>query len=280
VNLNGWTVLAQIFNFLLLVWLLKRFLYEPVRKVIEERESRLQRVRAQAEEQVEAARAEEQKYRELAARLEADRRRILDEAASQAEQERVRLIEAAQKAVAAAREEMYQRLRTDKEQLESEIRKGIIDAACTSAGRILQELAGTTIDDALIDAVERKLTPLSPPAPVEGPFDGALEIRTSFAPTEDQQGRLRFIVEQWTGKTSLETTFVHDPSLVLGIEIAGTGEIVSWSARDFLESIAGSALVSLENSDSYRDQAVDPSHAGAAGTSDDGPSEPGAVSYA
>ena len=245
-NLDGWTVLAQIVNFLLLVWLLKRFLYEPVRKVIEDREARLLRQREEAKQQAEAARAEEQRYKELSVALEAERRRILDEAVREADRERRRLIEEAQREAAAAKEEMLQRLREEKARLEAEIHRSIVGEACVVAGKVLQELTGVAVAEALIDAVGQKLMPLPPPAPLEGVEEGALEIRTSFEPTEDQESRLRFIVEQWTGRTSLEIAFVHDPSLQLGVEIAWGGEIVSWSARDLLQSVAAEALASID----------------------------------
>lgn len=278
-NLDGWTVLAQILNFLLLVWLLKRFLYQPVRNVIEEREARLQKLRQEAEAQVEAARAEEQKYKELAARLEADRRRLLDEAVREAERERERLIAEAQREVAAAKEEMRSRLRAERSRLEGDIQAGIVSEVCAAAGKILHELTGLTIAEALIDAVEAKLAPLPPPAVLNGVAKSALEVRTSFEPTPDQLSRLRSLVEQWTKESELEIAFVHDPTLRLGVEIAGAGEIVSWSARDLLDSIAATALAGIDNNIAdERFDAEDAPKGDAGGASGDG--APGAVGYA
>ena len=36
--INWFTVVAQVINFLILVWLLKRFLYKPILHAIDERE--------------------------------------------------------------------------------------------------------------------------------------------------------------------------------------------------------------------------------------------------
>lgn len=38
--IDWFTVIAELVNFLILVWLLKRFLYEPVLKAIDEREKK------------------------------------------------------------------------------------------------------------------------------------------------------------------------------------------------------------------------------------------------
>ena len=56
--LNGWfTIVAQAINFLILVWLLKRFLYKPILHAIDEREKGIATQLAEAE----AKKAEAQK---------------------------------------------------------------------------------------------------------------------------------------------------------------------------------------------------------------------------
>ena len=40
-QINWFTVIAQILNFLILVWLLKRFLYKPILNAIDEREKKI-----------------------------------------------------------------------------------------------------------------------------------------------------------------------------------------------------------------------------------------------
>ena len=244
-NVDGWTVLAQVVNFLLLVWLLKRFLYEPVQKVIAQRQARLLEERRAAEARAAAARAEEEKYKELVARLEAERRQILEQAAAQAEKERERLLEQAAQEVAAARDQMYERLRAERAELEGQIRRGILQEASRAAEKILAELAGVAIADALIDALERRIASL-PPLEIHSQGTAVpVEVRTSFEPTPDQRERLRALVARWTGREQAQVSFVHDRGLILGVEIAGAGESVSWSARDVLESIEGAAFPRL-----------------------------------
>ena len=58
--INWFTVIAQAINFLILVWLLKRFLYKPILHAIDEREKGIATQLAQAE----AKKAEAQKDRD------------------------------------------------------------------------------------------------------------------------------------------------------------------------------------------------------------------------
>ena len=249
-NVDPWIVIAQIVNFLLLVWLLRRFLYEPVVKVIAERDARLQASRRRAEEREDAARAEEDKYKEMAARLEAERRQILQEAAAHADRERERLLAEARSVAAKAREEMYDRLRAERSEVEAQIREGIVREACASAGKIVTELTGTSVSDALIDTMERRLAGVHPPTSSDKALDIPIEIRTSFEPQPAQRERLRSMVESWIGSGATpELSFVQDPTLVLGIEISLVGERVSWSARDVLESVVEGALTRMRPGD-------------------------------
>ena len=39
-KINWFTVIAQLVNFLILVWLMKRFLYKPILNAIDEREKK------------------------------------------------------------------------------------------------------------------------------------------------------------------------------------------------------------------------------------------------
>ena len=48
--INWFTVVAQAINFLILVWLLKRFLYKPILQAIDEREKRIATQLADAED--------------------------------------------------------------------------------------------------------------------------------------------------------------------------------------------------------------------------------------
>ncbi|MCA1796368.1 MAG: hypothetical protein LC645_02300 [Geobacteraceae bacterium] len=49
--IDNFTVIAQLINFLILVWLLKRFLYQPVLRAVDAREARLQEQQQQAQEE-------------------------------------------------------------------------------------------------------------------------------------------------------------------------------------------------------------------------------------
>src|SRR5580765_3724482 len=96
--IDWFTVGAQALNFLVLVWLLKRFLYKPILNAIDAREKRITAELADAD----AMRGEAQKQRDEFQHKneEFDRQRaaLLDKATEQAKTERQRLIDEARTA--------------------------------------------------------------------------------------------------------------------------------------------------------------------------------------
>jgi len=138
-------LLFQVINFLLLLYLLNRFLFKPVLKLLDEREARIKK----GLEDAEAAARD----RELA---KAEREAALDEARKEAqamvarankiaEDSRAEILaeakEQAEKVTARAREEIT----AEKERAMSELRATVADLALQAAGRLVRsEMDGPT----------------------------------------------------------------------------------------------------------------------------------------
>ena len=62
-QINWFTVIAQIVNFLILVWLLKRFLYKPILKAIDERERKIESQLKDADDRESNAKMEQDEFK-------------------------------------------------------------------------------------------------------------------------------------------------------------------------------------------------------------------------
>ena len=62
-NINWFTVIAQVINFLILVWLLKKFLYKPILNAIDEREKKIADKIKDADAQKALAHKEEENFK-------------------------------------------------------------------------------------------------------------------------------------------------------------------------------------------------------------------------
>jgi F-type H+-transporting ATPase subunit b len=95
VLIDWFTVVAQTVNFLVLVWLLKRFFYRPILNAIDARERRIAAELAEADAKKMAGDKERDEFQRKTHELEQQCAAILSKALEEAQAERQRLIEAA-----------------------------------------------------------------------------------------------------------------------------------------------------------------------------------------
>ena len=95
--INWFTIIAQAINFLILVWLLKRFLYKPILHAIDEREKGIATQLAEAKAKQAEAQKERDDFQHKNADFDQERAALLKKATSEAGGERQRLLDEARK---------------------------------------------------------------------------------------------------------------------------------------------------------------------------------------
>src|ERR1700679_1223290 len=96
--IDWFTVGAQALNFLVLVWLMKRFLYKPVLHAIDEREKRVAAELADAASKRAEADTEREEFQKKQAEADEQHDALLKKATDEADAERRRLLDAARQA--------------------------------------------------------------------------------------------------------------------------------------------------------------------------------------
>src|ERR1035438_10738701 len=96
--IDWFTVLAQVVNFLILVWLLKRFLYRPILDAIDAREKRIAKELADADAKKTEAQKERDEFEQKNQECDQQRAALLSKATDEAQAEREWLLDEARKA--------------------------------------------------------------------------------------------------------------------------------------------------------------------------------------
>src|SRR5580700_1950855 len=96
--IDWFTVGAQALNFLILVWLLKRFLYRPILAAIDAREQRIAKELTDAAAKQAEAQERCDEYQHKNDEVNRERAALLSQATEEANVERQRMIDAAQQA--------------------------------------------------------------------------------------------------------------------------------------------------------------------------------------
>jgi F-type H+-transporting ATPase subunit b len=136
ININA-TLLVQLVNFLLLMYLLNRLLFRPMLRVLEERRARTEGRRQQAAQLSSEGQAlwDDYQKRLQAAKADADRTRT--QVIRQAEGQRDRLLEAAAAEADKAVAQVRARLRAESEDARKALRAQVAPLAAAVAQRIL-----------------------------------------------------------------------------------------------------------------------------------------------
>src|ERR1035441_5979638 len=111
--IDWFTVLAQVVNFLILVWLLKRFLYRPILDAIDAREKRIAKELADANAKKVEAQKESEEFQHKNEAFDQQRATLLSKATDEAKAERQRLFDEARKSADALSAKRQEALRID-----------------------------------------------------------------------------------------------------------------------------------------------------------------------
>lgn len=240
-DFNWFTFGAQIINFLVLVALLKWFLYAPVIRAMDEREQNVADRLTEAEQRRQQAEQEQETYRRKTEQLQHQREELQAEAGREIEAWRKQHLQQAREEIEAARQEWYQALNREREQFLRDLRIRAGRAVYETARQVLTRLAGAPLEEQIVQAFLRKIGELTPDSRREIAdaicnSHHRMTVASAFDLTEPQQKQIRSTLQE-TLADHAEITFRHEADLICGIEFKAAGYKVAWSVRELLESL-------------------------------------------
>src|ERR1700722_17035203 len=119
--IDWFTVVAQAVNFLILVWLLKRFLYKPILHAIDEREKGIAAQLAEADAKKAEAQEERNDFQHKNEAFDQDGPHLLKKPTEEVQTERQRLLDQARKDDDSLRAKRQEALRSEQLNLSQEI---------------------------------------------------------------------------------------------------------------------------------------------------------------
>lgn len=240
--IDWFTVLAQIVNFLLLVYLLKRFLYGRVLRAMEERQRKIAAEFDAAKQAQSEAEAEKETYRKKNAELSERRKTMLDESRDEAEKEKSALMEEARAEVEELRARWGDSLQQEKSEFLKQLRQRTAQEVVHISRKALQSLGNVTLEQAVTEVFLDKIESLEQEgwAALRGAFheEGkqSLKIRSGFPQAEQQRQRIREAIYRRLPE-SLEIQFETTEGVEWGIELRAGGHRIVWTLEDYLDDL-------------------------------------------
>ena len=219
------TFILEILNFLVLVWILKRFLYGPVLAMLDARQQRIKDKSARAQllqNQAEALRQQyEQRLVDWNQQQEISRRQLEEELA----QLRAGAMETLKQTLA----DEEAKLRAQNQSLiamrETALIREAASAAYTQTAAMLQRLASPDLTSRLVELFLEDLQALPDSeqivlskAAVALTTDSPIEVLSAHDLTESEQTQLSKALSTTTGK-ALSLMFKQDAALIAGVRV-------------------------------------------------------------
>jgi F-type H+-transporting ATPase subunit b len=239
--IDWFTVGAQALNFIILVWLLRRFLYKPVLGAIAAREKKIAAELADAATKVAEARKQRDEFQHKNEEFDQQRAALLKKATEDANGERHRLLGEARKAADAVSEKRQEALRNDARNLNQAISRRAQQEVFAIARKVLSDLATAPLEERMTEVFIRRLREMDGPA--KGTLADAVKkasepvsVRSAFELPEGQRAALQDALNR-TFSAEVPLRFETAPDLVSGIELATNGHKVAWSIADYLGAL-------------------------------------------
>jgi F-type H+-transporting ATPase subunit b len=239
--IDWFTVGAQALNFIILVWLMKRFLYKPILDAIDAREQRIAAELADAAAKQAEAKHERDAFQHKNEAFDRQRAARVKQMESEVAAERQRLLDEARHAADASSAKRQEALATEARDLDQAVGRWVQEEVFAIARKALTDLAATSLEARLVEVFVQRLRALDGEAKANlaEAFNTAIGpalLRSAFDLPPAERAAIQKALDQ-TLPTKVQLRFETAPELIGGIELSSNGRKVAWSIADYLVSL-------------------------------------------
>jgi len=240
--IDWFTVAAQIVNFLVLVALLKHFLYGPIVNAMDEREEKIAQRRREADDKAQQAEQEAEEYRRNQQALEERRDNLLEEARRAAGEERKQRLKQAREEADALSRQWRSSVERERDAFLGEIRETLSRHAVAIARKVLADLADAPLEQAAARSFAAQLGDMSDEErdalkeSVDA-AEGKIVVRTAFELGDEERNDIAAAIRKQTG-TDASLDVERSDDVIAGIELRMAGRKLAWSLGDYLGAAA------------------------------------------
>ncbi|MFA6076246.1 MAG: F0F1 ATP synthase subunit B [Negativicutes bacterium] len=238
--IDWFTVSAQIINFAVLIWLLKRFLYKPLLDALDLREKTIADNLKNAADAKAEAETERLAFQQKNLDIDHRKNELLAAAQLGAEQERQSLLDKARNQVAVQQTEWEQAMRQEQEAFFEQLGKQVQQEVQLVARRFLQELADADLEERMVMTFIKRLADTNPAAAaLQELFENAdnrIVVRSAFdLPKKLQQLIIEAIHQKMNA--DINVAFEQSRELLCGIELFANGKKLAWTMTQYLTGL-------------------------------------------
>jgi len=244
-HFDWWTLGLELINFLVLVWILQRFLYRPVLSIIARRQEDVEAAFTEAVEAKTTAEQTQRSFEGQQAQLADERQAVLKEAHAAALEERERVLGAARAEADKIARAARKKLAEERGIALADVAEKAVDLAGEMSRSILRQARGSAVAEAMLERVEATLSDLPEDklAPLRHQVAEGSPLRVVTAPSLDRaaQRRWRARLGQRLGNDA-DIRFEVDDKLIAGAELHFATAALRFAWTDMLAEAQKSLL--------------------------------------
>jgi F-type H+-transporting ATPase subunit b len=234
--IDWFTVAAQIVNFLVLVALLRHFLYGPIIRSMDRREEQVVSRIREAENKVQEAEDEKQLFLDRQKKFDQEREEMLARSREEAEELHRKLTTEVRQEISQSRERWQAALEMERETFLKELRQRAGLQVYAVAAKALGDLADVSLESKLISRFMENLESLDQESRhrlKDSNNKGFLVIISAFELPDEERQRLAGRLREFFG-TRVDPQFEVHPGLICGVKLKAHGCETVWSLENYL----------------------------------------------
>lgn len=235
------TVVAQIVNFLVLVWLLQRVLYAPITDAMRRREERIEERLSEARAARKEAEDETRALRQKEDELDASREEILSTARQEAKDLRERLDAEAHKDMEDKRAAWQRHLAEERDALVASIQRQAGKRTLEISERVLSHYADTDTAERVVETFAERLKTVDKDTrekmvEAAAQHDTPAVVQTGTELGSAAKGKITRAIHE-TLSADLDVDYREARDIVLGVRLTVGDYSVDWSATRYLKRL-------------------------------------------
>ena len=241
-KIDWFTLIAQVINFLVLMWLLKHYLYKPILKAIDERENKIKEQLMDAENKKMIAENEQEEFRQKNEAFDNQKDELTEKMIADVNEERHKMTEQARKEVNDLKTKLEKALMDEQELKGREISKQVTEEALAIARKVLSDISSTTLEKETVNTFIQKVSTLSTNEKKE--LASALQsksekiyIKSAFELSGKQREDIEKSLADALSVPKTQFKFDIAPELISGIELTAKGYKLSWSLSEYVHQL-------------------------------------------
>lgn len=238
-ELNLTTYILEAVNFFILIWILKRLFYQPVKKIIDERKNTIEKSLQESSRIKEEAKDLQEKYENRLRDWEREKEEKRAEFLEAVSLEKKEIFSKFDKQLADAREKASSMEKQYTEEIFNRAEKEAMNICLSFVSILLKKLVNPELEKRIIDmAIDQLSTPVSKKN--LHAFKAAdqpkinIVIKSAFEIDESQKERLLTVLKEVTNE-EFDREFIIEPELLSGIRVSIGSYLIEANLKDELK---------------------------------------------